>query len=270
MKTLIHLLLIVTTVIAEDAILIDGQSNAATTYQTYNYSNDSVHSLGKSAVDSGTMVNGDTSYGVANGSPAQYARGVGAWGSRLSQRISQAAKCSLFIINNAMGSTTMAQHVPSRSLNTYYGRSYWRMDRAGKRNNVKFIFWWQGEAEDSASSLLYLQRFTSLDSAWRVDYPNLRKIIVVRPRLCTGLSQDTNILAVINSLPSHFDSLTVVSVDNIAGWDGCHFNLAGYTTIGDTLYNTLRRIASYPTQSDPPENPIPSFFKLFGLHFWFY
>ena len=267
MKLLI--LLAAVCVFSEDAILIDGQSNAATTYQTYIYSSDSVHSRAKAAVDSGTMWS-DTAYGKANGSPAQYARGVGAWGARLAQRILQAASCSLFVVNNAIGGTTIQQHLPSRSLNSYYGRSYWRLDKDNKRNNVKFIFWWQGEAEDSASSLQYLSRFTSLDSAWRVDYPNLRRIFIIRPRLCTGLSQDTNILSVINSLPSHFDSLTVISVDNISGWDGCHWNLSGYTTIGDTLYNTMRRVSNYPIVVNPPDNPIPSFFKYGGLHFWFY
>ena len=239
---------------AEDCILIDGQSNAGTSYATYYYSNGLIRSCGTAWSDT-TM--SDSAIGPASGAPAQTHLGAGVWGIELARKIVSTTNRPLFIINGGWPGTTIAQHLPSKALSSFYGRTFWRVNRAGMCGNVKTVYWWQGEAESATSSLTYLSNFSKLRDGWRVDYPNIQRVIVIRPKLCTTGSQDTNILHVINGFPSQFPDVTVFSVDSFPGWDGCHWSVSGYLAIGDSLYNHFgmgERIESYSTRKTTARN----------------
>ena len=84
------------------------------------------------------------------------------------------------IINGGSGSSTIEENMlyPGKiSLETSFGRLAYRADQAGLKNQIKSIFYHQGESDASLErSLAYADNFDVLNKDWKRVYKGLEKI----------------------------------------------------------------------------------------------
>ncbi|OZI07450.1 hypothetical protein BWI93_13990 [Siphonobacter sp. BAB-5385] len=121
---------------------------------------------------------------VANGLSVN----VGVWGTELQRLIRQNNQIPTCILNNGSGGQPITffndrNAANPSDLTTDYGRALHRSMMAGVQNQVKAIFWRQGEAEIgglSSQMLEYPAQFDKLYRSWKQDYPGLQKVYVTQ------------------------------------------------------------------------------------------
>ena len=84
------------------------------------------------------------------------------------------------IINGGSGSSTIEENMlyPEKiSLETSFGRLAYRVDQANLKNDIKAIFYHQGESDSHKQfSLSYLKNFDILNTDWKRVYQGIDKI----------------------------------------------------------------------------------------------
>ncbi|OGS35784.1 MAG: hypothetical protein A2293_05105, partial [Elusimicrobia bacterium RIFOXYB2_FULL_49_7] len=207
-----------------DAYLVDGQSNAQGSEVTY-YS-----------PWLRTFALSDTAWHRGSSS---------SWNIGQSIIVNHAVPVCFF--NGAVGATGISQHMRDTTLSSIYGKLLFRITRAGLRNGIKAMFWYQGESESREDSLYnavgYADLFELLHNAWMGDCPSITHFYVfqIRPG-CGSVSQ--NILRDCQRrLPDRLPDVSLMSTTNVAGraTDNCHFLPTGYAEMGSWMYRLLAR-----------------------------
>lgn len=201
-------------VVAGDAYIINGQSNAEASpwcaenidlqpnlepnrnfVRVYGYPTSGTHSSMTKAWHVGNGVGGNNTPGF-----------TGSWGMRLGTRIATLKGIPVCIFNGAYGAfspyfnkiTTIGQY------NTYApdDNNYWRLlrrtEEAGLKNNIRAILWWQGETDMGlppsaiiTSKADYKGFLNSMYTNWISDYPSVSRIYVFQVRLgCYNVTGD--------------------------------------------------------------------------------
>ncbi|PMD98348.1 hypothetical protein BWI97_04090 [Siphonobacter sp. BAB-5405] len=122
---------------------------------------------------------------VANGLSVN----VGVWGTELQRLIRQNNQIPTCILNNGSGGQPITffndrNAANPSDLTTDYGRALHRSMMAGVQNQVKAIFWRQGEAEIgglSSQMLEYPAQFDKLYRSWKQDYPVCKRYTLRKP-----------------------------------------------------------------------------------------
>ncbi|MES2131830.1 MAG: T9SS type A sorting domain-containing protein [Bacteroidota bacterium] len=195
--------LIANHVVCGDAYIISGQSNAiannltqtevdnlintygaATTYGKYSRSYSSIFDVGQE------------SWGVSSVGNTDLNHHVGAWGLPIQYKIEQTYGIPTCIVNGAVAETSIEQHLPPSSYpnDFFYNSLHYannqglfalmntRVYKAGVENDIKGIFWWQGDAggpEDN-TTYNYIDHFTPLYNLWATYYPNFKQSYIVQ------------------------------------------------------------------------------------------
>lgn len=256
-------------IVCGDAFIIDGQSNAVTLASGGPKGiNEWLRSFGRGPASKDltadtSQVRADTIWGrghdcstCSNGSRFF----VGAWGFRLGEKIIQDMRVPVCIINNALGGSVIASHLPNPSnrlsLATLYGRMLFRTTQAGLNGKIKAMFWHQGESDDASYSSTqsnYLKRFDTLYTAWHQDYSALEKCYVfqIRPRY--------NIPEAQRRIADLYPDVSLMSTaaNAVLSSDGTHYTLDGYYTLGNWLYPLVARdfygVPDTAPYIDPPK-----------------
>lgn len=214
--------------VAGDAYLIDGQSNAVGgSYASVKgpfYRSEFLRSFGNSGP---TWT--DSTWGIAQCSTYYNKYAVGVWGLEVGKQIVENQRIPVCINNSAMGSTYIASHVSNPSMRN-------RAQACGIRNSVKAVFWHQGEADGGLGFMQYPASWQTMTDNWRADYPALQGIYLFQVQLAA-----MNLREVFRNLPHLYPDNHVVALYGTPGFDGVHYADTGYRHFGKLLYPLLAR-----------------------------
>lgn len=229
-------------VVCGDVFLINGQSNATTEtgMPEYTYRNEFHRTFGRTGLDQKAA---DTLWTLANRPGAL----VGVWGQEVQRLITETYKIPVCILNGGVAGTDILFQYPNLSLpedlSTSYGRLLYRAQRAGLQRAVKAMFWRQGEAEAFFNYPGYAQRFDPLYRAWKRDYPALERIYVFQNNIIGQASSQTagEVLEFQRRSPQLYPDVVALATVGLPGYDGTHFNAAGYAQSGRQLFRLVAR-----------------------------
>lgn len=261
--------------VAGDAYVIAGQSNAQAADTTITFQDQYCRTFGIQTTNTNQDAYnvGDTLWHQAFGGYDGFGStpealtnyhpyNVGAWGILLQKKIRDSLGIPTAIINGAVHSTKIYQHQYSTSLSTIYGKLLYRVEKS--KLTITKMFWYQGEANVD-SSTTYLNQFNELYGSWSFDYPGLAELYVfqIRPLGCGGEGVAGAFREVQRSLPDIYSGVTLFSTMGVPGYVAaapssyCHYTAAGYQWIADMIYPTI--VGRYygavrdTTSSRPPD-----------------
>lgn len=184
-------------VVAGDAIIIQGQSNAGASQNwsgqpvsaTYtNAASPYIRVLGSAtpSLDATAVTNLQWFVGNGNANPEDNGS-TGQWGYVLANLMIQQTNIPIAIFNGSHGGKGIEFFKRNAStpgdLTTNYGRLFARVQKGGFLNAIRAIFWFQGESDaDDAWHLppqnnpdenltTYKNKLTSLYNGWKTDFP---------------------------------------------------------------------------------------------------
>ncbi|MEI8135144.1 MAG: T9SS type A sorting domain-containing protein [bacterium] len=224
-------------VVCGDAILIDGQSNSINNNLGYTNEFFRTFGLNQSAKPSDTAW-AVTSVNVGFGGGTE----AGSWATRLQELIMKNFRMPTCVINAGVSGTTIEQHLPDplnkSNLFTFYGQMLYRVQKAKLGASAKMLFWYQGESNIITD---YASNFQTLYQSWKQDFPGVKKIysMQVHPGCSAGFASDVREFQ--RNLPEQYPDIQVVSTMAIPGHDGCHYDSAGYSQIGDNVFRLVAK-----------------------------
>ncbi len=234
-------------VVAGDAFVVQGQSNAVATQ--YNGSSEAdrsrwLRTSGSSTADPAlsTAIDG---WGYAVGDTAGRVGAVGQWAIRMARQISDERDVPVAVVNGGVGGRPIdyfdRNDADPTDPETNYGRLLRRLAGAGldQRGAIDALLWYQGEGDrDDADH--HVAGFTRLVADWRRDLGNLRVYV---HQVRTSPCNNTEAVALRDAqrrLPGTIDNLRVLSTTDQNGHDGCHYAYAeGYQRMGDHAAATV-------------------------------
>lgn len=244
----------ISNIVAGDAIIIQGQSNAVASIRNGSANSNKsdfirVYANGVPNVDALTLNN---NWYIANGDVITTINGnTGQWGLKLARLMMDNLGVPIAVFNGAHSgqgiSFFKAPQDYKTSLTSNYGRLYYRLNQTGLTNNVRAIFWSQGEANagsnfNSISS--YKSIFKNIQNSWLIDFPNLEKIYIFQTKDCTcnatpeGLM---NIKEAQRQLAEEDEKISIMPTTSLLlHIDDCHFPfLNGYESFATRIHKLV-------------------------------
>ncbi len=228
-------------VVAGDAYLVYGQSNGRAWEEIYDYKNEYCRTFGY-----GSFQNGYT-WGLSN---EGYTGGfdgeqfiVGEWGIHFQKNILENYGIPSCIINASTSGANIKtlsdrnENNPA-DINTHYGRLIYLAQKSGIINNIKGFFYWQAETDAVQMPSLWKSGFDKMYSYWTKDLPAVKKIYTFQiPLFGAGeYNDEVGVLRdYLRQLGSLYPKITTYAPIGITGWNGWHFDLAGYKQIANEL-----------------------------------
>lgn len=168
---------------------------------------------------------------------------VGGIAATIQQEIVRNYKKPVCFINSAVAATSIEKHLPDEQsplADNYYTPALRKICDAGLQKAIKGIIWYQGE---SNTEHLYEQRFEYLTQLWSKDFSGLRRIYVaqLRPCDCNNNLRHDRLRDVQRQLSQKIRGVEVFTTNAVSGYDGCHFNDEGYSTLGKQLFRLIAR-----------------------------
>lgn len=251
--------------VAGDAFIIDGETNAVANNQLLSMNllstvtSPFIRSFGSSSPNNSPIITNDKAWYQADGD-ASYARGaIGQWGLKTARTIVDNQKIPVAVINGAVGGTHIQQHMPNtanrRDLSTIYGRLLSRVTDAGLNNRIRAIWWHQGESDATLGRNVstYKSLFTSLKNQWMTDFPSVEHIFTFQIRQGCGNTVDNYLNIAEAQRQLAVGNVHVVATNGATqNTDNCHFlyNL-GYELFASRL---SAQLASYLYNAAPAQD----------------
>lgn len=290
-------------VVSGDIYMIQGQSNASATIKSpFNSSNSAnndplvqsyrqfIRAFGHSSdvnrpgfTDYNTMVKkwyrGDGNANITD------TGNVGQWGIWMASKLLEVERVPVAIINHAVNGKPISYYQPQANrfdVNTTYGRAIQRSKDGGVFENIRAIFWFQGESNWGGEGGLilnseqYKTELETLVSSWKTDYPGLQKVYIFQTRYgCWDLESDAAEIAdgirKVAANPS-FPYVTLISTNGIPqaneGGDlgNCHYYFqSGYKKIGERAFYLISRDfygRTYPAGTIDAPIPVKFYFSI--------
>ncbi|MEZ4849044.1 MAG: sialate O-acetylesterase [Bacteroidia bacterium] len=173
-------------VIAGDAFIIQGQSNAVT------LNNDQADSINQSpfirVYGSASQTGFDSQWFIAQGDGDNFSDGLaGQWGLKLARDLLDTFQIPIAILNGGRSGQPVSYFHPDSG---NYTRLLLRSQNAGLTDAIRGIFWFQGETDgwlmgpwEAPDIDRYKDRFHLVDSAWASDYSHVEKTYSCKPGL---------------------------------------------------------------------------------------
>lgn len=274
-------------VVAGDAIIIQGQSNAVANlrggYSPENDANSATNAPNRSFVR--VYGNGSSSYNftpqwfIAEGNIWYENDGhAGQWGLRLGSNLAGELKIPIAIFNGAHPGQPIRffqrNDADPDDRATNYGRLLSRVNEAGFHKNIRAIIWHQGESDAlgtlspiQLSTDQYKEAFLSLYDDWKKDYPGLDKLVVFQIRYGCGMASVNGALEIQEAqrqlADEKKDILVMSSNATQQLFEGgtinyCHYQFQnGYALFGNWISDLLRK-EIYNEKSLPASVHAPS------------
>jgi hypothetical protein len=236
-------------VVAGDVFLVNGQSNAAARKRFASNPNDVagntnssdgdqslwVRTFGSSTSDP-TASTQDDNWQEAEGDGYQVSGSIGQYALSLGHQEVAAYGIPIAILEGAQDAepVTFFQRNAAAPADpaTNYGRLLGRAERAGVEDQIRGIFWYQGESDnDNVAS--QTSGFKSLLSDWKTDYPGVQHVYAHQIRNgCLAPSGAAQPSYEEREAQREYESLpgvTVLSTTGISGQgpDNCHYYYVG-------------------------------------------
>lgn len=235
-------------IVAGDAYLINGQSNAAawnvsTTFPNSDYRNDFCRTFGQAKSANLYITEADTTWALSNnGKPY-----VGVWGIELQKQIVEKYGIPVCFLNEAISGSAITEHTirdannPSNVSNVY-GRLLYRAKKSGHFDNLKGFFFWQGEAEAIDKPAVWKPEFDKLYNFWKTDYPSVGKFYIFQINI-TGFpfSEAADLRDYQRQIKKIFPKTEVFATAGNSGYDGGHYSIDGYKKIATDVFKLVAR-----------------------------
>ena len=255
----------VDSLVAGDVFIVNGQSNGSSPNQGpgVEQPNEWIRTFGTGSFVAVDCQN-DTSWGLGQGTVTQAQFSVGVWAMKLGRLLVDSLQIPVCIINGSRYGTVISNHLPNGAnrtdVSTIYGRLLYRSQKAGITQNVKALFWYQGESNTDTSYQFYESRFLQLYNYWKIDFPGLSRIFVVQTRpgciLGAPYAYHQHMRDITRRLSKQYSDITLMSSTGIPNFDGCHFLSSGYNQLGTQLYFQVKREVygqALASSIDPPD-----------------
>lgn len=228
-------------VVSGDAYLIYGQSNGRAWEEIYDYKNEYCRTFGY-----GSFQNGYT-WGLSNEGFTGGFDGeqfiVGAWGIHLQKNILENYGIPTCVINASTSGANIKvlsdrNNTNPADITTHYGRLIYLAQKSGIIDNIKGFFYWQAETDAAQTPSLWKPGFDKMYNYWTKDLPSVKKIYTFQiPLFGAGDYNDEvgELRDYLRRLGSMFPKITTYAPIGVTGWNGWHFDLAGYKQIANEL-----------------------------------
>ena len=272
-KNIEKLLFQVDNIVSGDAYIITGQSNSHGSSKKSTYISPFARSFGvKTGYETYTEEDEMVRWGLATGNCkdckgdnwnsgydggwfVKNPFGIGVWGMELAKLLIEKHQIPVCIINGGSGSSTIEEnmlHSEKKSLETSFGRLVYRVNQAQLKNNVKAIFYHQGESDTylglSFSSgrkrgefTNYIKNFEVLNNDWLSVYKGLQKIYLFQIHPGCGGDFQSELRDIQNQISKKHDNVEIMSTTGVVGHDGCHFSFEGYKEFAKRIFPLVSR-----------------------------
>ena len=258
-------------VVAGDAYIIQGQSNAVANQRGGSSSSNDADSYTNAPYRNWVRVFGN---GSASGNYTHgwfIGRGnvwydtdghTGQWGMRMASNLAGAKKVPIAIFNGASPGNAIAYFKrndanPGDPL-TNYGRLLNRITEAGLAKHIRGVIWHQGESDVlgvlsniQKTTEQYKEAFIDLYNDWKSDYPGLNRCFIFQIRFGCGMSSPENCVRIQEAqrqLDKESGEILTLGTSNTQQlFDGgsinyCHYTYTGgYKAMGDWITRVIRR-----------------------------
>jgi len=167
---------------------------------------------------------------------------VGAWGLHLQNAMADQMQTPSLCINGGVGGTRIEQHLPDANnrLNraTIYGSWLYRIIKSGRQNDIRWLFWYQGESNHGTED--YIKLFGQLYDAWKADLPKLEYVVVVQIRPGCAGPNHAKLRDEQRRLELIYPNVIVHAASGLPAHDGCHYGGQGYGALGTQLFDIFR------------------------------
>ena len=238
-------------IVCGDAYIISGQSNSHPTDAAASYKNEFCRSFGvQTSNNNGNTYNpADTNWGFSAADGAVYSWGgpynVGVWGLMLQKSIKETYGIPTCIINGGRAGSTIEQNLRNDNnqtdLTSIYGKLLYRVKKSGLSNNIKAVFWYQGEANGNLTYMNYLNNFADLYYSWKENYPGFAKTYLFQTRPCCSEPYASQLREVQRNIPNSFPGISIMSTAGIPNYDGCHYLYYGYLSVADNIFKYVAK-----------------------------
>ncbi len=257
-------------VVCGDAYIISGQSNAATSASSSDeITMDNTYGAGTTYGRYSRTIKSDdkTSWGVSGTGNTNLNTGI--WGLALQYKIQETYGIPTCIINGALGSTSIEKHLPPDSYpNDFFhnpvnypkydtsfppdgcfARMNTRVYNAGLENNIKGIFWWQGDGGPNAP-YNYIDHFTPLYNLWATWYPGFNRFYEIQIPSLAAPGTDPSFIRIQSEyqrkMGTIFPNTTVMSANGIGyhrtePGEEIHHQATGYINMANRLFALLEK-----------------------------
>jgi len=213
------------------------------------------------------------------GTNAQYSTHfAGGWPLKLQNEIFTRQNLPLGIINQAVPSTRLSEHLPNATnltnlnMNIYDGVEL-KMEESGAKNELRTIIWYQGEGDVSDSPVCskeYIEEFIQLRQNWYADFPNLERIYLVQlnttcnPTQSNSVNYKSLIREAQLKLSEIFEDVVLIGSfgleENDYAVDGqfpCHMGASGHCKFGEKVADCVEEFftgnLSDQSSNHPPQ-----------------
>ncbi|MHA7101293.1 sialate O-acetylesterase [Roseivirga pacifica] len=247
-------------VVAGDAYLIYGQSNARALNSTNNV-NHFLRTYGKkkkedSEINKWHATYDDKSEGTYTGIP------IGTWGQELATHIIEREKIPVLVINGAIGGLTIQELLPNDNPNAIATEHYYnfsqRIKEANILNNIRAMLWWQGESDGFSWACRsvndYTNLFNEMKKEWLEDFGPTEHTFMFQPQACGGFGITPECMIQVQEAQRQIalqnPNYTLIPTGHLEmSSDNCHFTEEAYTTAGVELSKlTLQQLYNHPIE----------------------
>lgn len=244
----------ISNVVAGDAYIIQGQSNAVASIRTGSANSnksDFIRVYASGTLDPIALLANDAWY-LANGDVNTTSNGnTGQWGLKLARLLVDNLKIPIAIFNGANGGKAIsffkAPQDYKTSQDSNYGRLYYRLNKTGHKNSVRAVLWSQGEKEAQVSTtsiINYKNYFKSLENSWLIDYPNIEKFYIFQTKDCqcaTTAEGKMRVKEAQRQLAIENDEIDIMPTTSLLLYsDNCHFPFSkGYESFATRIYKLV-------------------------------
>ena len=235
----------VTEVVAGDAYIINGQSNASCQIdngyasaapderafiRTFGANWD--EAVAEALDQNWRLARGDDSLWKTDGS-------IGRWGLRVGRLLTEETHVPVAILNAGRGAWNISlfqrNDADHTDLNTNYGRIFARTIWAGINNHVRAVLWYQGES-DNGNKAVHEAGFMALYNDWKENYPRLERVYVHQLHVgCGVIKNQLELRDWQRRLPDTYSDIKVMSTNGNDEHDGCHYTDLGHQKGGNNL-----------------------------------
>ncbi|MFC3813322.1 Ig-like domain-containing protein [Lacihabitans lacunae] len=240
----------ITNVVAGDVFVVSGQSNGeARSFSGSANANASpfIRTFSGNQI-SGSAVLSTSSWFEGNGDTWNSAASVGQWGLKLAKLLMDDLQVPIAIFNGGHAGKPISHFARpldyQTSLNSNYGRLFFRLNTTGLRPFVKAILWAQGESDgrNGLATAAYKNNFTQLNNNWKEDFPNIQHTYIFQTK--NGCNTNPHLIKEAQrQIAIENSSISIMQTDAIQQFsDNCHFPFAnGYEKFASRILPLLKR-----------------------------
>ncbi len=248
---------------AGDAFIIQGQSNAVATKLRGSSNKENQNSFIRVWGSAGSSYN--HKWFIADGDAGDAGNNdgnAGQWGLRLAKRLLDSQHIPIVIFNGARGGKPISFFQESNTgVANNYSHLLDRVTESGFKNNIRAIFWYQGESDSNPGNSVsaYKKRFFQLYADWKNDYKGFQHlyIIQIKQSCFSDAEASTIIQEAHRQLAQEINNTTIFATNGLEHYsDQCHYGYSnGYKKIGDYLFPLVNRDIYYADNTDNVASP---------------